>query len=547
MRKMADAFREVRRATLLASQDYDAAKHEPELASLDWQHFTDEEFDLCPPIVSMGGDGAMLDIGFQNLSRLMASGKPIRVIVLDTQVYSNTGGQACTSGYIGQVSDMAAYGRAQHGKTEARKELALIAIAHRGAYVHQSSQASASHLISGVLRGLQKRRPAIFNIYTPCPVEHGLADDSGMRAARLALESRAFPYLTFDPDAGPALSDALTLDGNPALDQRWPEYSLEYVDDAGQPQKLSLPLTIADWAATEGRFKKHFKPIPPEQWNEDLVPFHEFIDLVAEDREGKTPFIFTIDGERKLARVAVSIEIVRLAEERLQFFAQLKEIAGLEPAVAVRDRIVGDLEAAHERQIAELRAEYEARLTDLRANYPRAIAKRMADALLQGAAGRSITDLLSTMPMAPSTNGNANGKTKPGAIPSQAVTRLTPAAVPPPVAAAPAVAVLEPAIATATAASPAAAQPAAADDLAMDPYIESARCTSCNECTNLNAKMFGYNASKQATIKNPDAGTFQQLVIAAERCPVGIIHPGTPRNPKEKDLPKWVKRAEPFN
>ena len=59
--------------------------------------------------------------------------------------------------------------------------------------------------------------------------------------------------------------------------------------------------------------------------------------------------------------------------------------------------------------------------------------------------------------------------------------------------------------------------------------------------------MFGYNANKQATIKDPDAGTFQQLVIAAERCPVGIIHPGTPRNPKEKDLAKWLKRAEPFN
>ena len=104
---------------------------------------------LCPPIVAVGGDGAMLDIGFQNLSRLLASGKPIRVVVLDTQVYSNTGGQACTSGFTGQVSDMAGFGAAQHGKTEVRKELALIAIAHRGAYVLQSSQASPSHLHRG--------------------------------------------------------------------------------------------------------------------------------------------------------------------------------------------------------------------------------------------------------------------------------------------------------------------------------------------------------------------------------------------------------------
>ena len=85
------------------------------------------------------------------------------------------------------------------------------------------------------------------------------------------------------------------------------------------------------------------------------------------------------------------------------------------------------------------------------------------------------------------------------------------------------------------------------EDLSMEPYIDSARCTSCNECINLNPKMFGYNANKQATIKDPRAGTYQQIVLAAERCTVGIIHPGTPLNPREKDLAKWIKRAQPFN
>ncbi len=170
MRKMADGFVAVRRAELLLADRYDArSARSTSSSTFDWSQFTDDEFALCPPIIAMGGDGAMLDIGFQNLSRLLASGKPIRVVVLDTQVYSNTGGQACTSGFTGQVADMSAYGAAQHGKTEMRKELALIAIAHRGVFVHQSSQASASHLIAGVLRGLQKRRPVVFNIYTPCP------------------------------------------------------------------------------------------------------------------------------------------------------------------------------------------------------------------------------------------------------------------------------------------------------------------------------------------------------------------------------------------
>jgi pyruvate-ferredoxin/flavodoxin oxidoreductase len=58
--------------------------------------------------------------------------------------------------------------------------------------------------------------------------------------------------------------------------------------------------------------------------------------------------------------------------------------------------------------------------------------------------------------------------------------------------------------------------------------------------------MFAYDANKRAYVKDPTAGTFAQLVMAAEKCPVGAIHPGTPLNPKEKDLDKWLKRAQAF-
>jgi ferredoxin len=107
-------------------------------------------------------------------------------------------------------------------------------------------------------------------------------------------------------------------------------------------------------------------------------------------------------------------------------------------------------------------------------------------------------------------------------------------------------------VATAVAggAAPATSATAAADDdddMAMEPYIETDRCTTCNECTNLNGKMFAYDDNKQAYVKDARAGTFAQLVQAAERCPAGLIHPGTPINPKEKDLAKWLERAQPFN
>lgn len=79
-----------------------------------------------------------------------------------------------------------------------------------------------------------------------------------------------------------------------------------------------------------------------------------------------------------------------------------------------------------------------------------------------------------------------------------------------------------------------------------DPYIETERCSTCNECTNLNNVMFAYNENKQAYIANPDGGTFKELVEAAESCQVAVIHPGKPRNPKEPELEELVKRAEPF-
>ncbi len=99
--------------------------------------------------------------------------------------------------------------------------------------------------------------------------------------------------------------------------------------------------------------------------------------------------------------------------------------------------------------------------------------------------------------------------------------------------------------------APAEAAPVEEDDdddaLVMDPYIDTARCTSCNECTNLNKKMFAYNDAKQAYIKDAKAGTFAEIVQAAERCTAKIIHPGTPLNPRERDLEKWIERAKPFN
>ncbi|MGO8865386.1 MAG: ferredoxin [Alphaproteobacteria bacterium] len=79
-----------------------------------------------------------------------------------------------------------------------------------------------------------------------------------------------------------------------------------------------------------------------------------------------------------------------------------------------------------------------------------------------------------------------------------------------------------------------------------EPYIETPRCNSCNECTQINNKMFAYNKDKQAYIVDLAAGTYRQLVEAAESCQVSIIHPGKPRNPNEAGIEELLARAQPF-
>jgi pyruvate-ferredoxin/flavodoxin oxidoreductase len=539
MRKMGDNFISIRRAELLLSDDYDEASHEQEFVEFSWKQFTTEEFDLCPPVLAMGGDGAMLDIGFQNVSRLLASGKPIRVVVLDTQVYSNTGGQACTSGFTGQVADMSAYGKAQHGKEEARKEMALIALAHRGAYVLQTSQASPAHMIEGIIKGLHYKGPAIFSLYTPCPVEHGLADEMAPHAARLALESRAFPFMVYDPSAGDSWAECVDLNGNPEIDEDWPSYELKYTDEEGADQTLELPLTVADWAATENRFKKQFKKIKRDGWSDDQIPFHEFMRMSREERAGKTPFINLLGRDGKLDRMAAATEMVTLAEDRLLFWDQLRELAGYKVAPSVRDQITYELEDEFDQKAASIRAEYEAKILELKTTYPQIIARKMAEGLIASSRGGEdkvgeVLKRASTTPGLRPVTFTADQE----ALVSGDGGGTAVAAPPAPVGTA-ATEVME--------APPTVEEDEDDDALVMDPYIDTARCTSCNECTNINKKLFAYNDAKQAYIKDAKAGTFAEIVQAAERCTAKIIHPGTPLNPRERDIEKWIERAKPFN
>jgi pyruvate-ferredoxin/flavodoxin oxidoreductase len=184
-------------------------------------------------------------------------------------------------------------------------------------------------MLEGFIDGLNSRRPALFNIYAVCPPEHGVGDDRAVNQSKLAVEGRAYPLFRFDPDAGVTFSECVSLDGNPEMDAEWPTYTLKYKDEAGQQKSMELPMTFADFAATEARFGKQFKKAPPETWNDDMVPLADFLALDKDDREGKFPYIWAVDGKNRMMRLLVSEDLARSSEERLNFWRQLKDVAGL--------------------------------------------------------------------------------------------------------------------------------------------------------------------------------------------------------------------------
>jgi pyruvate/2-oxoacid:ferredoxin oxidoreductase beta subunit/Pyruvate/2-oxoacid:ferredoxin oxidoreductase gamma subunit/Fe-S-cluster-containing hydrogenase component 2 len=195
----------------------------------------------------LGGDGAMYDIGFQSLSRMLASGMDIKVLVLDTQVYSNTGGQASTATFTAQDAKMSQVGKTNTGKTEHRKEMAQILMMHPNAFVAQTIAGNPVHFYKTIMAANEYPGPAVVIAYTTCQPEHGVADDRSMLQEKLAVESRAFPLMVYDPRKGEKFRERLSLAGNPAVKEDW------YVDP-----HTNQPVDFISFAKTEGRFSRHF-------------------------------------------------------------------------------------------------------------------------------------------------------------------------------------------------------------------------------------------------------------------------------------------------
>ncbi|HNV86622.1 MAG TPA: 2-oxoacid:acceptor oxidoreductase family protein [Candidatus Omnitrophota bacterium] len=229
-------------------------------------HMTDREITELPKVWAVGGDGGLGDIGYQNLSKSILQNRPnFKVLMLDTQVYSNTGGQNSDSSPMPGGFDMNQFGRASQGKLTEKKEVAQSMTAgHGSAFVAQVSMANSAGLMKALIDALHYRGAAFVQAYTTCQPEHGVGDSQSTQQAQKVRDSRGFPEFIYNPVFGEDEKVCMNIKGNPAIGRDW-------LVKANPTTGENYFYTVAHWAVTENRFRNHIRRKVPDNYREIAV------------------------------------------------------------------------------------------------------------------------------------------------------------------------------------------------------------------------------------------------------------------------------------
>ena len=328
-----------RLADLLLTKDEDVINEESyyHLTHFTDALMTDQEIVELPKVWVVGGDGGMGDIGYQNMSKVILQNRPnIKALMLDTQVYSNTGGQNSDSTPMLGGGDMNSFGSATQGKNTEKKTVAETFLAGHGSpFVAQVSMANAPKLYRAILDGLEYRGTSFLQCFTTCQPEHGVPDDMALFQAQRVRDSRGAPEFVFNPRLGETYAEALDLKGNPSIDLDWYETKNKVT---GETQRY----TVAHWCTTEARFRNHLKKIKPEAAAK-LIPLDNMLVRITQQdvvyRHYLNPehraFIpdfgvfITYEENGKTEYRAISRQLVMFCTERRKAWRMLQSKAGI--------------------------------------------------------------------------------------------------------------------------------------------------------------------------------------------------------------------------
>lgn len=170
------------------------ANEQVECETLD-QIFELSDYFVKKSVWILGGDGWAYDIGYGGLDHVLASGENINVLVLDTEVYSNTGGQASKASQFGQIAKFAA-----SGKKMRKKDLGMISMTYGYIYVASVAMgADHNQLIKAMLEAEAYDGPSIIIAYAPC-INHGIDMTHSQNEMKLAVDTGYWPLYRFNPD-----------------------------------------------------------------------------------------------------------------------------------------------------------------------------------------------------------------------------------------------------------------------------------------------------------------------------------------------------------
>jgi ferredoxin len=373
--------------------------------------------------------------------------------------------------------------------------LGYLAIAHREAFVVESSLVCPERLSLELEKMATSLRPGAALIAAPA----WNATVPAWIQLLAAEQARAVPCFTYDPEAGQHWAERFNLAGNPQPDLPWPLHPVRYRNAKGKTQTLEQPFTFAHAVALDPAYREHFRIVPEQAWSDEQMELGDYLaaPIAAVDR--KIPFIWVVGDGKHLARALVTRDLAHASRDRLRAWRILQELAGTDNEYA-RRAAAAAREALHEQHAGEV------------------------DRVRSEAAGEAMNRLARVLM---DFDGPLPASTAPAAPPAGSSTAPAPEA-------------------PATEAAPAAAAPA--EDVSFDaPWIESALCTSCQDCININNRLFKYDANKQAFVADASAGTFEQLVRAAEKCPARCIHPGRPAPGDTSATDGVMSRAAKFN
>jgi pyruvate-ferredoxin/flavodoxin oxidoreductase len=336
-----DDVRLLRRARLELDSPIEAQRAGADLVDLEWGDVTADERAVCPPLLLIGGEDSLGHRGLSELARILSGTLPIKLLVL--------------AGLDLGLQDQSGLGRGGEALDLPHGDTGLLAMAHRDAFVVQSSIGDADHLVRGCLGAFDHDGPALMHVHAPSPQRHGFATHLTREQGLRALSAGSLPRFTYDPSAVGLFGLRLTLQDAPDADR-----------------------TFAQFAATEGRFSRHFTVLDPDAPEPTEVA--EYLPLDRDRRTGRTPFVVVDDQ-----RLHVSADMVAACEDRRHSWQVLQELAGVvTPFTAkVEADVAARTTTEHEHELATLRAEYESKLTTIRGELQQEFTVRLRDRLVE--------------------------------------------------------------------------------------------------------------------------------------------------------------------